>query len=109
MTSECQTPTTKSLNFVAAAQLVCRICEIVGSQSLIEDGRITLAEHEVIEAISRHDSAPVFEWLVNGFAYQGISDRIAEDYMDRHGRIIWRDIASVMADPPNCPKLRCYW
>jgi hypothetical protein len=42
-------------------------------------------------------------------SYQGVSDSIAERYMERHGRVRWRDIAKALADQPSCPKLTCYW
>jgi hypothetical protein len=42
-------------------------------------------------------------------SYQGISDRVAADYMDRHGQAKWSDIEVKVAACPTCPKLECYW
>ena len=90
-------------------RLVRRICQIAGAPDLIDDSRVGLAQHGVIAAIRRHDTPLIFEWLVNGFSYQGVSDRIAESYMERHGRVRWHDIAKALTDQPSCPKLTCYW
>jgi hypothetical protein len=43
------------------------------------------------------------------FSYQGISDRVASDYMDYHGRVAWHDVDRSLATPPPCPKLQTYW
>jgi hypothetical protein len=61
------------------------------------------------EAIRRHDTAPVFDWLVAAFSYQGISDRVAAEYMTRHGRIRWHAIDAEVRANPSCPKLKNYW
>ena len=63
----------------------------------------------MIAAVRRHDTPVIFDWLVNGVSYQGVSDSIAEGYMERHGRVRWHDIANALADQPSCPKLTCYW
>ena len=43
---------------------------------------------------------------MSGFSFQGISDRIAGDYIDRHGNSSWRTIESMLADHRcQCPKL----
>jgi hypothetical protein len=42
-------------------------------------------------------------------SHQGISDRVADDYMDQHGRVTWRQIKRDMAGRPSCPKLQSYW
>ena len=40
---------------------------------------------------------------------QGIGNQAAHTYMDRHGRVTWRDIERAMSRPPACGKLRCFW
>jgi hypothetical protein len=42
-------------------------------------------------------------------SYQGISDRVAADYMDQHGRAQWHDIDAKVTAGPTCPKLKSYW
>ena len=90
-------------------RLVRSICRVAGAPDLIDDSRVGLAQHGVIAAVRRHDTPIIFDWLVNGFSYQGVSDSIAEGYMERHGRMRWHDIAKALVDQPSCPKLTCYW
>src|ERR1700738_1921563 len=42
-------------------------------------------------------------------SYQGISDQVAHDYMERHGRAEWHDIDQKLGQGVSCPKLKTYW
>ena len=59
----------------------------------------------------RHDSAILFDWLMSALSYQGISDRMAYRYIERHGRAQWADIEAEVAGwlVPTWPKLQSYW
>src|SRR5436309_13584729 len=91
------------------ARLVRQICQIAGARTLIDDARVGLARHGVIAAVQRHDTAAIFDWLIDALSYQGVSDTIAWGYMEQHGRVRWRDIANSLTVGPSCPKLHCYW
>jgi hypothetical protein len=52
---------------------------------------------------------PVFDWLLATFSYQGISDRVAREYMDKHGTASWSEIEAALRVAPTCGKLRSYW
>ena len=45
---------------------------------------------EVASAIRDRNTAALFDWLVAALSYQGISDQVASDYMDRHGLATWQ-------------------
>jgi len=45
----------------------------------------------------------------HSLSYQGISDRVAFDYMERHGRARWADIEAKLGHRAPCPKLQSYW
>ena len=47
--------------------------------------------------------------MVEALSYQGIANRIAHDYMQRHGKARWARINASLARNPSCPKLRGYW
>jgi hypothetical protein len=51
----------------------------------------------------------VFDWLLTTFSFQGISDRVAHEYMDKHGTASWAEIEAGLKASPSCPKLRGYW
>ncbi|HEX3863134.1 MAG TPA: hypothetical protein VHY35_15715 [Stellaceae bacterium] len=100
---------TKLVNIGPPAGMVRGICQTAGAWNLIDDTRVSLARRGVIEAVRRHNTAAIFDWLLNALSFQGISDSIAAGYMNKHGRVRWNDIAVALAATPNCPKLRCYW
>src|SRR5205814_7318267 len=97
----------KPSSYRQAAHLVRHICDVAGAQSLIDDSRVGLARHGVIAAVRRHDTAVIFDWLLDIVSYQGVSDSIAHGYMERHGRVRWHDVAQALANEPSCPKLTC--
>jgi hypothetical protein len=46
---------------------------------------------------------------VTAFSYQGISDQVAQQYMNEHGIATWADIEASLRMPRSCPKLHAYW
>jgi hypothetical protein len=68
-----------------AMRLIYRVCCLAGSASLIENIRADLHAEGVRAAMRKRDTAAVFDWLISALSYQGISDKIAYDYMDPMG------------------------
>ena len=85
------------------------MCCLAGAASLIDDIRADLRAEGISTAIRRHDTATLFDWLISALSYQGISDQVASEYMERHGRPRWADIDAKVAASPTCPKLASYW
>jgi hypothetical protein len=75
-----------------AVRLIHAVCGLAGSSNLIDDIRADLRADKVQGAIRHRDTAVVFDWLLAAVSYQGISDAVAYDYMERHGRATWHDI-----------------
>ena len=92
-----------------AVRLIHAICGLAGSATLIDDIRADLAADKVRGAIRHHDTAAVFDWLMAALSYQGISDQVAYDYMEKHGRAAWHDIDQKLGQGVSCPKLKSYW
>jgi hypothetical protein len=92
-----------------ATRLIQAVCRLAGSASLVEDFRTELSEHGLVQAVAQHDTAALFDWLAEAVSFQGISDRIAWDYMERHGRATWDDIRRNLSQAPSCPKLTSFW
>ena len=68
-----------------AVRVVHSVCCLAGAASLIDDIRADLRAEGIATAIRRHDTATLFDWLISALSYQGISDQVATDYMERHG------------------------
>jgi hypothetical protein len=98
-----------SSGFKYATRLAKRICRIAGDHRLIDHVTRNLARHGVRAAVRRHDTAVLFDWLLETVSYQGISNHVAWGYMERHGRLAWDEIVSLIDAGPSCPKLRSYW
>jgi hypothetical protein len=92
-----------------AVRIIHAICGLAGSATLIDDIRADLRAEKVQAAIRKRDTAVVFDWLLAALSYQGISDAVAHDYMERHGRAAWRDIDQKLGQGVSCPKLKSYW
>jgi hypothetical protein len=88
--------------------LIDTICCLAGDEHLI--GNQSSPEiRRLRRAIADHDTPYLFEQLSEAFSLQGISDHAAYTYMERHGRLTWRDLERATAQTPVCSKLRCYW
>jgi hypothetical protein len=92
-----------------AARLIRRICRIAGEPGLIHKLSRDLARRGVRAAIRRRDTSVLFDWLIETASFQGIGNHVAQGYMERHGRVRWHEIATLLAGGPQCPKLQSYW
>jgi hypothetical protein len=92
-----------------AVNLVHSICCLAGVPSYLDDLRADLRNHGVLAAVNNHDTARLFDWLMSIASYQGIADRVAEDFIYKHGNVGWSDIEQALAASPSCPKLGGYW
>src|SRR5690349_19088100 len=106
---EADTATFSSGAMDHAVRVIHCVCYLAGSPKLITEIRNDVCGATIREAITRHNTPALFDWLIAALSYQGISDRVAYDYMQRHGCITWADIDQSLSGPVSCPKLRSYW
>jgi hypothetical protein len=92
-----------------AVRVIGSACYLAGSRDLIREIRENVSGSNIQAAIARHDTPPLFDWLIEALSYQGIADRVANDYMERHGSITWRHIEQSLSRSVSCQKLRSYW
>jgi hypothetical protein len=92
-----------------AVRVIAYACYLAGSRNLIAKIRSDVCGPKIRTAIARHDTPTLFDWLIEALSYQGISDRVAYDYLEQHGGITWRDIEQSLSRSASCPKLRSYW
>jgi hypothetical protein len=92
-----------------AVRVIYRVCCLAGSANLIDKIRADLDADGVRPAMRKRDTAAIFDWLIAALSYQGISDRIAYEYMEQHGYVQWNDLNEKLAQGATCPKLRSYW
>ncbi len=46
----------------------------------------------IVTAIKTGDTPRIFDWAMENFSYQGISDQVARNYLAKHGGVTWRSI-----------------
>jgi hypothetical protein len=91
-----------------AIGLVQKVCEIAGSSSLTFSFE-NVEQSELRRAIASADTEAIFNWMIATLSFQGISDRVAAQYLHDHGGITWREIETQLARNSSCAKLRSYW
>jgi hypothetical protein len=92
-----------------AVRLIHAVCGLAGSPTLIDEIRAELRADKVRGAIRNRATGPVFDWLMAAVSYQGISDQVAYEYMEKHGRARWQQIKQSLDRGVSCPKLTSYW
>ena len=92
-----------------AVRLIHAVCGLAGSPTLIDEIRAELRADKVRAATRNPHTGPVFDWLMAAFSYQGISDQVAYEYMEKHSRARSRQIKQRLDRGANCPKLKSYW
>ncbi len=60
------------------------------------------------QAVASGNTRPIFDWLLTAFSFQGISDRVARSYMEKHGTASWSAIEASLKTSPSCQKLHSY-
>lgn len=89
-----------------AVELVRAVCSQPGNEHFLdstEDGSDGPGLHRTIET---RDTPAIYDWLMTGYSFQGISDRIAADYIHKHGNASWSLLESVLQHHRcACPKL----
>lgn len=101
---------TLAIDFAATTTLLERVCQLAGSGSLLEQLSQELARHNVLAAIDARDVPTIFGWMIETLSYQGISDRVARAYIEKHGCVGWREIDTALRSTCSaCFRLQSYW
>lgn len=92
-----------------AESLIRTVCAVAGSMSFLDEIDDEVRNAGLDRAVALADTPPIFDWLVTTFSFQGISDRVARDYINKHGAASWSAIEAGERNAHSCPKLRSYW
>jgi hypothetical protein len=92
-----------------AVRLIHRVCCLAGAANLLDEIRNDDGGVGVTASIRNGETPALFDWLVSALSYQGISDQVAEAYMERYGSATWADIRAKLVQGAPCPKLKSYW
>ncbi len=75
----------------------------------LADLRSRCADNGTSAAVRDHDTPALFDWLAEVLSCQGVSDALAERYMDEHGSISFHEVQNGLRQRPSCPRLTSYW
>ncbi len=92
-----------------ALRIIYGACCLAGPLDLIDNVRRRSKGPRLRKAIRNHDTAALFDRLINDISYQGIADRVAYSYLQAHGSVTWHQISQALEKRPSCPKLSSYW
>jgi len=90
-------------------EAVALVGEIVRQAELfdyVEETRAQASRLGLVHAVARHDTPALYDWLIESFSFQGVSDRVAWTYIANHGNATWEAVeASLEGSRCKCPKL----
>ena len=89
--------------------MVRAVCGLAGSLSFLDEIDSEIRGAGLDRAVADGNTPPIFDWLLSAFSYQGISDRVARSYMEKHGTASWSQIEAGLQAASSCPKLDSYW
>lgn len=82
---------------------------MAGSTSFLGEIDAEANEAGLVQAVASGQTSRIFDWLLTTFSFQGISDRVAREYMEKHGTASWAEMEASLKVTPSCPKLASYW
>lgn len=88
---------------VATPALILAPVDFVGEIA----GRLAAAG--VQDAVARHDSGPICDFVLSLVGLQGISDSVAFGWDERHGGVDLAEVDAALQTRPSCPRLRSFW
>jgi hypothetical protein len=89
--------------------LIRAVGAVAGSLSLLDEIDEEIRHAGLDRAVASANTPPIFDWLLTAFSFQGISDRVARSYMEKHGTASWSKMEASLETSPSCAKLQTYW
>jgi hypothetical protein len=90
-----------------ALRLIGEVCAFAGPRDFIGEIQAQAKKSGLAAAIDRHDTAFLFDRLMRGLSYQGISDRISDAYIAAHGNPSLGQVQKLLESGSSaCPLLQ---
>mgnify|MGYP000358997919 CR=1 FL=1 len=81
---------------------LCRRCQM----DIVAEAEREMFEEGLGRAVEQKDSKALFNWIMYPASYQGVSDRIADSYIEQYGNITFLQISRALNKAkPMCSKL----
>jgi hypothetical protein len=93
-----------------ALDLIRPICAISGDPAFVSSiDRNGSVDPRLLQSLRKNSTSDLFDWMMDSFSFQGVSDSVASSYLDYHGNATWYEIKAQLAHRPTCPLLPTYW
>jgi hypothetical protein len=92
-----------------AVSLVDAVCCVSASLTFVEDIQATSAPGGLAKWVAEQNTPALYDWILESFNFQGISNGVAEAYLRKHGSVTWRQVEASLAQGASCPRLANYW
>lgn len=86
--------------------LVRQVFELCAPSNFLSDTATALHQAGIQAAVASSDTPVLVDWLLQAFSFQGISDAIAQSYIDAHGCASWSHVSEALQARPSCPKVQ---
>ena len=88
---------------------IVRPALVLAPVSYLDDVCDRLTVEGIQDAVAHHDTATIYDWMIQLIDRQGISNAAAIAFAVAHGSARWDSVEAALADRPLCPKLNCWW
>ena len=102
-------PLLKHSELPLAVKLIDAVCCLSASGTYLPDLWNGKDGRRLRAAIKRRDTPKVFDWMMDSFSYQGVSNRAAQSFINDNGNVTWKQVAAALPEAPPCPRLASYW
>ncbi len=92
-----------------AVRIIQAIYRLARSDKLLDTKAINPTRDMLRSALLSRDTGSIFDWLAGVFSLQGISDRVALEYIRQNGSASWKLLSTDFDRKPTCPKLSSFW
>lgn len=92
-----------------AVQLIEAVCCTSGSPTFIDDIQRDRSPKSLHRTVVARNTPALFDWMMDSFSYQGVSNQVAATYLEEHGNATWPQISSAIAHGAPCPRLASFW
>lgn len=89
--------------------LVTHLCQRIGRKNFTTATVRYCNNSGLTAAVRSRDTPELFDWLMDYFSMQGVSDYVATQYLNDHGNAEYTPLAKLMAEVQDpCEKLRSF-
>jgi hypothetical protein len=85
------------------------VCRESATAAYSLQASIGSSEQRLQDILRSRDTPAAFDWMMESFNFQGISDSVANSFMDAYGSITWHQLSSQFKRRPSCPLLDSHW